>query len=110
MPVPVSDTLVGLVAASLVIVRFPFATPAAVGEKLTTIVFDAPGASENPVAGAANTPVVETDATISVSVPVLVILRFLLPVVPTRWLPKLIDAWSTAIAGAMPVPVSETLV
>src|SRR3989442_12789137 len=120
LPVPLSETLCGLPAASSVMFTVAARTPVAAGVKLTLIVQLAPGATEPAPPGqvlpaakaksAACAPVMVMLMRFSGAPPLLVSVTFWAGlVVPTRCLPKaLLVAESVAVGGVTPVPVSDT--
>src|SRR3989442_4509133 len=116
LPVPLSETLCGLPAASSVMFTVAARTPVAAGVKLTLIVQLAPGATEPAPDGqvlpaakaksAACVPVMVMLVRVSGAPPLLVSVTFWAGlVVPTRCLPKaLLVAESVAVGGVAPDP------
>src|SRR5467141_1122412 len=118
VPVPVSVTICGLLAASSVMVKVPGRVPVAVGINVTLIVQLAPAASG--VAGgvigqgvapglAAKSPDAVMETIVRGPVPVLVSVTVCAAlVVFSSWLPKvrLVGASPTAGVGFAPVPVN----
>jgi hypothetical protein len=113
VPVPVRETVSGLLVALLVTVRDPVRVPDAVAPYLTETVQFAPAARLDPqVLVCENGPVVATEEIAAAAVPVLVTVTVWAALVePTVVLPNVSDvgeADSVADEAAAPVPVSET--
>ncbi len=110
-PVPLSETLCGLPAASSLIVIEPLRAPVAVGRNVTLTVQLVPAASELPqLFDWAKSPDAAIEVMLNAALPVLLsVTLWALLLVPTFWVPKLSDVGLTLAAGAVPVPLNETL-
>lgn len=111
LPVPVSETACGLLAALSVMVKVPRAPPPAVGVKVTLTVHSPPAATADAqVLVSANGPETATLLTVNEAVPLLVIVTTCAAlVVLTAWLVKVRVVGERLTAGsARPVPVSST--
>src|SRR2546428_801959 len=118
-PVPVSDTDCGLPAASSVMVSVAVRALAAVGVKVRLRTQLAPAASVAPLMqvvpeASAKSPALAPPSTavamLGGAVPLLVRVTVCPAlVVPTRWLPSARHVAERVTAGAVPVPVSDTV-
>ena len=117
VPVPLSPTLCGLPLALSVMVTEAERAPVAVGLNVTLIEQSAPAASVEVLGGQLFVcekspllaPVIAMLEIVSAAFPLFVTVTFCdALVLPTGWLAKVSGA-DNVTAGAMPVPVSETL-